>query len=194
MQAMLPGLAPAAATDRLFLAIYPDRDTIARIAALTDGQRARHGMPGTPVSPDRLHVTLFHLGDFAGLRQDIVDAATKAAARMKAAPFDVTFDAVANFGQQSGNSLLVLKSGATDGNATLRAFRERLGSSLLAAGVVPADLRHFEPHVTLIYNTRIIEQEAIAPISWCVGEFVLVHSLLGRTRHIHLARWPLDGA
>jgi 2'-5' RNA ligase len=34
---------------------------------------------------------------------------------------------------------------------------------------------------------------AIFPdIAWRVREFVLVHSLLGRTVHLPLARWPLS--
>jgi 2'-5' RNA ligase len=37
----------------------------------------------------------------------------------------------------------------------------------------------------------VIAPEKVAPIAWRAREFVLVHSLLGQTRHIPLARWPL---
>jgi 2'-5' RNA ligase len=49
----------------------------------------------------------------------------------------------------------------------------------------------FEPHVTLAYTARDVAAEPVAPVSWLAGEFVLIHSLLGKTRHIPLARWPL---
>ena len=49
----------------------------------------------------------------------------------------------------------------------------------------------FEPHVTLAYDARKIAAEAVAPIGWRVDEFVLVHSLLGRTRHVRLGGWAL---
>ena len=73
-----------AATDRLFLASFPDSDTAAGIAALAAEQCAAHGLRGRPLLPGRFHVTLFHLGDTVGLRQDVVDAATVAASRLKA--------------------------------------------------------------------------------------------------------------
>jgi 2'-5' RNA ligase len=28
-------------------------------------------------------------------------------------------------------------------------------------------------------------------IVWTVRDFVLIHSLLGQTKHVHLGRWPL---
>jgi RNA 2',3'-cyclic 3'-phosphodiesterase len=49
------------------------------------------------------------------------------------------------------------------------------------------------PHVTLMYADRRVDSEAIAPIGWTVTEFVLVHSLLGRSQYLALGRWPLRG-
>jgi hypothetical protein len=39
--------------------------------------------------------------------------------------------------------------------------------------------------------TKIAEQ-FVETVGWSVREFVLVHSLLGQTRHVLLARWPLQ--
>jgi 2'-5' RNA ligase len=36
-----------------------------------------------------------------------------------------------------------------------------------------------------------VPEQAIEPIEWTVREIVLVHSLLGRTTHRHVARLPL---
>jgi 2'-5' RNA ligase len=51
--------------------------------------------------------------------------------------------------------------------------------------------RKFTPHVTLLYDDRMVPEQAVEPISWRVREFVLTHSLLGKTQHVELGRWPL---
>lgn len=187
-QSSLPGFAPPAATDRLFLAVFPDPATAARLAALAADQCARHGLRGKPLLPGRLHVTLFHLGDWAGLPPGVVDATMKAAARVRAAPFEVVFDRVASFDGRRDRLPFVLR--CEGGNTALRAFRAELGGLLREAGVVPAG-SGFEPHVTLAYDARKVAAEPVAPIGWRVDEFVLVHSLLGRARHVRLGGWPL---
>lgn len=188
-QASFPGFAPAAATDRLFLAVFPDGEAAAQISALAAAQCARHGLRGKPLAPERFHVTLFHLGDWAGLRQDVVDAATRAAARMRAAPFEVMFDRVASFDGRRDKLPFVLRSDG--GNAALRAFRADLGARLGEEGVRLSEATGFEPHVTLAYDARKVVAEAVAPVVWRVDEFVLIHSLLGQTRHLRLGRWAL---
>jgi 2'-5' RNA ligase len=188
-QASFPGFAPAVATDRLFLATFPDRATADRLAAFAAAQCARHGLRGQPLATDRFHVTLFHLGDSAGLRPEIAEAAGAAAARVAAAPFDVVFDQVASFDAHREKSPFVLT--AEQGNAPLHAFHAELGVRLREAGLGRCVASGFRPHLTLAYDRRVIAPEIIAPMTWRVEEFVLVHSLLGRTRHIPLARWPL---
>ena len=46
----------------------------------------------------------------------------------------------------------------------------------------------FTPYVTLWYGEREVDAYPIEPIGWTERDFVLIHSLRGRT---HLARWPL---
>ena len=44
--------------------------------------------------------------------------------------------------------------------------------------------RDFTPHVTLLYDDRLIAVPVpIEPIAWTVHEVVLVHSLLGKTEY-----------
>jgi 2'-5' RNA ligase len=188
-QATLAGFEAATPTDRLFLAIFPDRDTADEIAALAAMQCRRHGLHGRPLQTDRLHVTLFHLGDSVGLREDVVQAVEQAAAKVQAVPFDVRFDQVATFAGRRRDKPFVLKSGG--GNDALRAFHAQLGLALSAAGLGRYASSTFEPHVTLTYDTHDVIAEPVAPVSWRVGEFVLIHSLLGKTRHVPLARWSL---
>lgn len=191
-QATLAGFETATPTDRLFFALFPDQDTAGQIASLAAMQCRSHGLHGQPQKPERLHVTLFHLGDSVGLRDDMVRAAEQAAAQVRAAPFDVTFDRVATFVSRRRHKPFVLKSGG--GNEALHAFHAQLGRALHAAGLGRCVTASFEPHVTLAYDVRDVAAEAVAPVSWRAGEFVLIHSLLGRTQHIPLARWALEGS
>jgi 2'-5' RNA ligase len=188
-QSSLPGFAPAAPTDRLFLAVFPDRDTAARLAALAATQCAHHGLRGRPLATERFHVTLFHLGDSAGLRQDVVEAASKAASRVQAAPFELAFDRVASFAGRRDKLPFVLK--ADDGNAALSRFHAELASRLRESGLGHFTSGNFEPHVTLAYDARMVTPEAVTPVRWRADEFVLIHSLLGKTRHVPLAQWAL---
>jgi len=190
-QSSLFGDVPAQPTDRLFLGLFPDTATAARIDALGAEVCARHGLRVPRHQPGRLHVTLFHIGDWAGLPMDTVEATRTAAASLHEAPFPVRFDEVATFAGRRDKRPLVLKAG--EGNAALQTFRARLGEALARNGLGRCVSRTFEPHVTLAYAAQTVEPEAVTPIVWTAQEFVLIHSLLGQTRHIVLGRWPLVG-
>ncbi|QTC92974.1 2'-5' RNA ligase family protein [Brevundimonas goettingensis] len=180
--------APRALTDRLFFGLFPDAATAQRIAALGEDLKRKHGMKSKVHAVDRLHVTLFHLGDFPGLPNDLVRKATAAAEGMKAEPFEVTFDHATSFAGRPKNRPFILK-GSEAGLADLQAYRAAVGLALASQGVKTAGA--FTPHVTLLYDDPIIEPDPIAPISWTVRELVLVRSLLGQGVHEHIGRWPL---
>jgi 2'-5' RNA ligase len=174
--------------DRLFFAIFPDPATAADIARQADALRTTHQLSGRPVAPERLHVTLHHLGDHAGVRRDIVSMASEAAEAMTAAPFEVAFDRAASF-NNGGNNPFVLQGG--EGIEALRGFQRDLGLAMARAGLGKLVDKTFTPHVTMLYDRRLVGEQALAPIRWTVGGFMLIHSLLGRTEHIPLARWAL---
>lgn len=189
-QASLPGFdAAPQLTDRLFFAIFPDAGAAAQIARLAQQLREEHGLRGKPLKTERFHVTLHHLGDYAGLPQDLVEVACAAAASLAAAPFDVTFDRAASFSTAPRNRPFVLRGG--DGVASLIAFQQTLGDALkktvLRRWAKPA----YTPHVTLLYDDRSVPEQAVPAVSWTASEFVLIHSLIGQTLHVPLARWPL---
>lgn len=175
-------------TDRLFFGLFPDADTAARIAQAGEHLRRKHGLKRPVHSQDRLHITLFHLGDFPGLPNDLVRKATAAAEAMTASPFEVTFDHATSFSGRPGNRPFILKGG--EGLADLEAYRKALGLALTGRGVKTTSA--FTPHVTLLYDDPIIEPDPITPISWMVRELVLVRSLLGKGVHEHIGRWRLE--
>jgi 2'-5' RNA ligase len=182
---------PAPATDRLFFALFPDAATAEGIARRASELRESHGLRGRPLLTDRFHITLNHLGDHAGLRRDLVEAATEAAAAMRFPAFRVTFDRVESFKGRPGNRPLVLRG--DQGLGDLLAFQRELGAAMARAALGRWVEKQFTPHVTLLYDDAAIEGASIEPITWTVDEFVLVHSLLSQTRHIHLDRWKLNG-
>ena len=184
------GFAPAVPTDRLFFALFPDAATAGRIASLAAAQCERHGLRGKPLRTDRLHVTLFHLGDRAGVPEDVVVAASRAAGTLRAAPFAPAFDMVGSFATRRAQKPFVLK--AASGNETLRGFHAGLARELRQSGLAQWTRGNFEPHVTLAYDQQSVPPRPVEPIAWRACEFVLVHSLLGQTRHIRLASWSLS--
>lgn len=181
--------APKALTDRLFFGLFPDAGTAARIAALAEDLKRKHGLKSRVHEASRLHITLFHLGDFPGLPKGLVRDSTAAAETMTAAPFEVTFDHATSFAGRPKNRPFILKGGDA-GLADLQAYREALGRALALQGVrtTPA----FTPHVTLLYDDPMIAPDPVTPISWTVRELVLVRSLLGQGVHEHIGRWPLE--
>jgi 2'-5' RNA ligase len=175
-------------TDRLFFAVFPDPATAAGIADLAERLRAAHRLSGRPLVPDRFHITLHHLGDHAGVRRDIVAMASEAAASLAIPRFDVTFDRAASF-HNGGNNPLVLQGG--EGLEALKTFQRDLGLAMARAGIGRLVDKAFTPHVTLLYDRGLVAEEPVEPVTWTVGGFTLIHSLLGRTEHVPLARWTL---
>jgi RNA 2',3'-cyclic 3'-phosphodiesterase len=193
-QLWLPGLeAPPVATDGLFFAVLPDVNSAASIAKLAQQMCGETRPKSKPHAANRLHVTLQHLGNFAGgLPQELVDAAIKAAASIRMEPFSVEFDHTLTFAKKPRPGPRVL--GGTEGLVGLYTLHDVLVGALQNTGLNLAALPNasdFTPHVTLAYGMPWIDERPIEAASWNVREFVLMHSLLGRTRHIALERWPL---
>jgi 2'-5' RNA ligase len=172
-------------TDRLFLAVVPDEETATRIAEKARHLRLSHGLTGKGVRPDHFHVTLCHVGDGIGLPRDVVDQVKERAASVTMPSFRVAFDRAESF----KNGALVLRG--DDGTIGLEILQQRLSDAL--DGGRPGRARPFTPHVTLLRDSYRVPEQRIEPIEWTVGEVVLVHSLLGRATHRHIARWSLTG-
>lgn len=188
-QHSLPGFDPAPKpTDSLFFAIAPTPAAAASIAHWARLLRGEYGLSGAPLAAGRLHVSLNHVGVFAGLPKDTVAAAMTAAASVRMPPFELAFERAASFRGKPGGRPLVLLG--DDGTAGATALQDALGGALQKAGLGRAN-PGFLPHLTLLYDERLVPERPIEAIGWTVREFVLVHSLLGQTRHVPLARWPL---
>lgn len=192
-QLTLPGFeaTPQLPAHRVFLAIKPDTATAERIARLIEQLRPVVGFKGKALHPERLHITLHHLGDFVQQpAEDLLARARLAAERLASSPFDVTFDQVVSFHGRRDHRPFVLLG--HEGVAGLMAFQQTLGEALQHAGV-PVPRGHFKPHVTLLYDRGGFAPKPVEPVTWTVREFVLIHSWLGKTRYDELGRWALKG-
>lgn len=187
VQSGFDGFSPPVASDRLFLALFPDAQTATRIATLAASECERHGLCAKQLRADRLHVTLFHLGDWSGVPADLVAATRQAVDALRDTPFEAVFDTVASFAARRVQKPFVLKG--SSGNEALRAFHARLADALDRNGLAKWTRGSYEPHATLAYDSIVVSPQAVEPVSWTVSECVLVHSLLGQTKHVPLACW-----
>jgi 2'-5' RNA ligase len=117
-----------------------------------------------------------------------------AAAHVLMPAFDVKFDRAMSFAGSPKNKPFVLRGdeASHDGLAALMAFQKAFYLAMCRAGLQgPRANAKFAPHVTLMYDPLSVKPQLVEPVSWLAHDFVLVHSLLGQTKHIHLGRWPV---
>lgn len=170
------------ATDRLFLAVVPPADVAARIADLARRLKVGHELNGKPLETEHFHVTLCPIVQGVGLPSGLVSQVTECAAAVPMPAFKVAFDRVMSF----RNGAFVLCG--DESVIGLEVLQQRLSDAL---DFRPDRARHYKPHVTLLRDSHIVPEHDIEPIEWTVNEITLVHSLLGKTTHRHLARLPL---
>jgi 2'-5' RNA ligase len=165
---------------RLFFAFQPPEDVAARIDALTDGL----GTSRSRVRGDRLHITASIFDDLPFLPPRLQEVATAAVASIQAPPMPLVFDRLVS----NGRTTCLVQS---EVSPTLKLFQKQLSAALERAELPLRRGWKFHPHITLMYASQGARNEQILPISWKAEEFVLVHSLVGLTRHIVMDRWPL---
>jgi 2'-5' RNA ligase len=173
---------------RLFLALFPDADECARMRHIAERLQAAYA-PLRLVRSQRYHVTVHFLGDSAGLRADHVAAARQAAQAVAAAPFELAFDALADFGNPRDPARALRASAVpAAAQALWRDARDRLLRAGLGRQLAPA----FVPHVTLGYGGGThVGESRVEPVVLRASAWMLVHAVSGRPDYEILERWPL---
>ncbi|MBM3533030.1 MAG: 2'-5' RNA ligase [Alphaproteobacteria bacterium] len=172
--------------DGLFFALNLDSAAACEARQHALRLQAKYGLKSWPRPRSLLHVSLCSLGEYNGLPQSLVERAMAAAASVAMPPFEVAFDRVMSF-----KTYLVLTG--EEGVGGVRRLEQALGKAL-EAGRVREPNRHFMPHITLIYDRTVVPPQRLRrAVRWRVEEFVLIHSLVGQTRHIVLKTFPLSG-
>lgn len=181
---------PPETIERLFFGLMLPTAPGGEAGQILDQARAAEGLRGSPIRPDRLHITLIHVGDYANaLPGSLTPVLRDAAETLAPAAFDVVLDRVSSFSGAPGRHPLVLLG--DEGVQALRAFRNDLLTAVIRHGVKPLSRQEFNPHVTLSYADRRLPERPIRPISWRPDEFLLIHSEVGRSMYHTLGRWPL---
>lgn len=165
---------------RLFFALSPDADLVARIVALGEGLPEAGGRR---TRPDKLHLTLVFLGDADP------ELARRAGARVAArvAAFDFALEQSDSF--HGGTWILRASSAPFD------ALQAALAFELQAHGVpVHDESRAFIPHVTLRRRAaNRLPRQPIVPIEWKARALCLYDSHLDSGEYERLGQWPLAG-
>src|SRR3569623_1426753 len=155
----------------LFLALFPPPGTVPAIADVADGLRGRHGLKSRVRPSGHWHVTLHWFGYCSEPSATVIEALGRICGPVAAHTPPVA---------------LVL-AGRPDGNPALKELHKRLKES----GLPGEKGKGFQPHLTLFYDRKILQDEPVDPVSWKAEEIVLVLSEVGATKYHHLYRWKL---
>jgi 2'-5' RNA ligase len=174
----------AAATHRLFFALWPDAPARAALVRLAH-EIAHHGHGKAP-REDNLHITLAFLGPIAAERVGALERIGRAAAT-GITPFGLSLERVGGTG--FGIAWL-----SPDGlPPSLAALHAALAAGLAREGF-PTERRMFRPHLTLARHcARAAHRGAVQPVHWAVERLSLVESTLaaGGSRYREVAGWAL---
>ena len=173
--------------DHYFFAILPDKAAAAQIGLIAAGLRRRYQLKGRLIAADRYHVSLHGGVSLDRTPADLVARMRRAADTISATNFMLCFEQALSFSRRAETRALVLSS--NDEMPALNAFHGALGRAMSAAGLPTC--RSFTPHLTMLYDTRIVPVTEVPRVCWTVHDFVLIRSLHGLSRYDQLGRWPL---
>lgn len=171
----------------LFLAIFPEPEDAHRLARAAADLRGQHDLDGMPLPPGRLHISLHAIAGFVDtIPQAVVDTAIAASSRVVCPPLPIAFDHVLSF--PDSNAFVLRCDPGSD--AAIARLRQSLTVALRRAGLHPQPSG--TPHMTLLYDARRIERQAIEPIRWTATRFALILSHVGIGHHQWIAQWTLS--
>jgi 2'-5' RNA ligase len=163
VQVRAPAHARGAATERLFVALWPDAGTRAHLA-----QAAGSSPPGRRIPAANLHLTLVFLGQVEAARRAVAASIMRAAAGKA---FELVLDTRGHFAASR-----VLWLGSATPPAQLLALQARLTQGMRGAGF-KLERRAFKAHVTLVRDCdRPHLAGSAAPLAWPARELALVRS------------------
>ncbi len=138
---------------------------------------------------DLLHITLYEIGAFHDIPEEIAFAAMQAASTIGKSSFQVAFDRAVSFGSKDNRPLVLWNK---DGNAELKALHRELDDAMRMTGFKRIGEKSVEPHMTLLYRGHLVPEIMLEePVTWTAKDFVLINSLQGQSIHDHLCYWTL---
>ncbi|MBC7815525.1 MAG: 2'-5' RNA ligase family protein [Planctomycetaceae bacterium] len=177
---------------RLFLGIFPDAEAVDLICDRQTILRHEFGLRGKSRPREILHMTLHHVADYSEMPEReikvIEEACTAAFAGQSS--LEMIFDHVKSFKGRPGNQPFVLVN--PNENQPLMELHHRLIIELAKRKLASKGDFNFVPHVTLLYDSKSVTEQPVAPITWRAHEVVLVLSHLGETRYDRIGSWTLS--
>lgn len=174
----------------VFFAIYPDEPAIDGALAAWEQIRRACALTGKPRPRQTLHVTLLALGHFPNLSPAVIEAACKGAEAIDLPSFDIVLERGLTFVNRQAEMPIVLTT--AEDAAKVKMVRQGLLGEMKRRGVPLLDGKaSYTPHMTIKYDSATVAQRAVAPVSWRVRDFALVHSHHGDAHHERLATWSL---
>ncbi len=158
------------AHNRLFFALSPPETARQRIASTAKQLREAHQLGGRLIKAERLHMTLFFLGDVSAQAEARV---LKVAGSLECPPFSLRLDTAGCF----RNRQIPVWLGPDKPPQALTYLADKLETHLASEATTGSP--PFNPHVTIIREADSpLKQLAIEAIEWHVSEFVLIRSIL----------------
>jgi 2'-5' RNA ligase len=149
------------------------------------GAAAQRECGGRAIPADKVHITLFFLGN---VERDRIPELEALAREIRARAFELTIDVVDWWRHNR-----IVWAGTRVCPEPLAELAETLSTALAALRFSQED-RLYVPHVTLVRKaTRKPRNIVISPMRWPVHDFALVESVAegaGNRYHV-VARWPL---
>lgn len=165
------------ATQRLFFALKPDKETVRGIRAV---QSLVGAGEGRPVPAERLHATLLFLGNQSDKQRERL---CQIASRLRFPACRVSLDRLGHFSKAA-----VAWLGPGKVPESLQQFQRELRSAMVAEGL-EVDEREWRMHVTLYRDLRKRpERIAFGPVEWSLREFKLMESVSDKNGLHYLCR------
>ncbi len=164
---------------RLFFALKPPQRQSRLIGLVRDAVPEEH----TPVTNDRLHMTLAITNDYRRLDEALVDRMKAIGDTIQGEPVPVRLDRLVG-------SMDAVTLRPTGQPRELADLQRQLGRLSDYWGITRTGWS-YSPHVTLLYWQSQPFFRPVDQIEWQAEELLLIQSLVGATRHNILARWPL---
>lgn len=185
---------PKPGVDNVFFALTPEGRAGVQAIDIRNGFLSQLGENPYLVPQSCLHVSLLDIGIKKNLVLrsfgSTIAMATEAAGKLSVASFEIGFDEALSFNTKANQSrAFVLQMG--EGREQVLALCKKLKLCLVMAGV-HSDDKAATPHMTLARAAHTIPLTDVQPVSWTATRLVLVHSVVGETRHIPLQSWPLQ--
>ena len=178
---------PEPGPPRVFFALWPTAPERDQLAAWLAPLQGVYG--GRAMRPGTLHNTLVFVGSIATER---LEQLQQAARQVNGSAFELCFDEARYWGHNR-----IVYAAPSQVPRRLLNLADALQRQLRRAGF-EFDERAYQAHVTLLRNARRSEAplSQLAPVSWQIGEFVLVQSELSGSgaNYRVLARFPLKPA